>query len=98
MNKTHTFYVHNAMTAAYITVARFHFATDPAFQMFLALLENEGIPYRTPEVITIAIDPLLSLALGGIRVQVPESDEARALEILEQINTESGADETETGE
>ena len=46
------------------------------------LLETCGITATIPDQGTVTIDPILSQAIGGIRIQVKESDLARAREIL----------------
>ena len=37
-------------------------------------LENEGIPATVPDETTIGVAPLYINAIGGVRVQVPDSD------------------------
>jgi len=49
-----------------------------------AKLESEGIQCFVLNEITIQVDPLLSNAVGGAKLQVHEADAKRALEILEQ--------------
>jgi hypothetical protein len=46
------------------------------------LLETCGITSYMPDQGTVTIDPILSQAIGGIRIQVEENDLARAREIL----------------
>lgn len=48
----------------------------------LARLRDAGINCHLKDEITITIDPLLSPALGGIKLMVAESQVERALEIL----------------
>ena len=48
----------------------------------LARLRDAGINCHLKDEITITIDPLLSPALGGIKIMVAESQVERALEIL----------------
>lgn len=47
-----------------------------------ARLEASGIPALIPDQGAVAINPLLANAVGGIRIQVEESDAERAREIL----------------
>lgn len=51
-------------------------------QADLLLLESEEIPARLADGLTIQIDPLLSPALGGVKLQVPENFAAQAMSLL----------------
>lgn len=51
-------------------------------QADLLLLESEQIPARLGDGLTIQIDPLLSPALGGVKLQVPEVFAAQAMHLL----------------
>lgn len=51
--------------------------------MIAGILENEGIPSFLQDEFTVTIDPILSNAVGGIKLVVPESDAERAVEILQ---------------
>ena len=46
------------------------------------LLESNGITATIPDQGTVTLDPILANAIGGIRIQVSESDSERAREIL----------------
>jgi Putative prokaryotic signal transducing protein len=48
----------------------------------LAKLQDSGINCHLKDEYTITIDPLLSPALGGIKLMVAQSQVERALEIL----------------
>ncbi|HTR31451.1 MAG TPA: DUF2007 domain-containing protein [Puia sp.] len=50
----------------------------------LARLQDTGINCHLKDEYTISIDPLLSPALGGIKLMVAESQVERALEILNE--------------
>ena len=50
----------------------------------LARLQDSDIICHLKDELTITIDPLLSPALGGIKLMVAESHVARALEILNE--------------
>jgi Putative prokaryotic signal transducing protein len=50
----------------------------------LSMLQDAGINCHLKDEYTITIDPLLSPALGGIKLMVAGSQLARALELLEQ--------------
>lgn len=51
-------------------------------QADLLLLESEEIPARLGDGLTIQIDPLLSPALGGVKLQVPDAFAAQAMSLL----------------
>jgi hypothetical protein len=51
-------------------------------QADLLLLESEEIPARLGDGLTIQIDPLLSPALGGVKLQVPNAFAAQAMNLL----------------
>jgi hypothetical protein len=51
---------------------------EPKFQ-------SEGIPYFLKDQKTVAIDPLVSNAIGGIKLQVREEDEERAQKLIAEI-------------
>jgi putative signal transducing protein len=50
----------------------------------LARLQDSGISCHLKDEYTITIDPLLSPALGGIKLMVAESQVERALRVLGQ--------------
>ena len=50
----------------------------------LSMLQDAGINCHLKDEYTITIDPLLSPALGGIKLMVAGSQLERALELLEQ--------------
>jgi hypothetical protein len=58
----------------------------------LAKLRDAGINCHLKDEYTITIDPLLSPALGGIKLMVAESQAGRALELLEETAGEGGED------
>jgi len=70
---------------------RIHIATagqpleSDAIQM---KLESEGIESFTEGEMTIAVDPLLSNAIGGIRILVAEEDEEQARDVVERYRQE----------
>ncbi|HMN88445.1 MAG TPA: hypothetical protein PKD70_09925 [Saprospiraceae bacterium] len=81
------------MSNRFVTIARFNFATEPVFILLKMRLEQEGILYYAAEENTVGIDPLLSITLGGIRVQVEQANVIRALAILKTITTDTATDE-----
>lgn len=65
-----------------VTVATFWYQHQ--LLLVKSMLESEGIPCFTKDELTIQIQPLLSIPLGGIKLQVFESDVDRALNILHE--------------
>jgi hypothetical protein len=49
------------------------------------VLEGDGIEAFVPDEHTVSVDPALATALGGIRVMVRASDEARARDVLTAV-------------
>lgn len=80
----------------FVTVAAF----DETFRADVAraALEDAGLPVRITDREIVAMEWVLSNAVGGIKVQVPEADAVRAREILEAAFRdlkENGIDEEE---
>jgi hypothetical protein len=77
-----------------ITVATFTYPHQVA--ILIAMLESEGIECYSKDGNTVQVDPLLSNAIGGIKLQVRQTDEERANEIVEEyyknINDENTSD------
>ncbi len=82
----------------YIQIASFAYPTDPVYVLLVARLRHEGIEHAMADEITINADPLLSQAIGGVKVKVHVSDMARAREIYEAILQEQQQDEGITEE
>jgi Putative prokaryotic signal transducing protein len=59
--------------------------------MLLGRLEAENICCHLKDENTILADPLLSNAIGGIKLMVYTSQLQRALEIIEAVETGAGA-------
>lgn len=73
------------------TVARFQYSTEA--QIIKGRLEAEGIPVFLADQFTIETDPLVSNAIGGIKLKVYSHDTVKALRVLEKINEHSLDDE-----
>lgn len=69
-------------TDYFITVAIFNFAHE--LTIIRSRLEAEGIECRTLDELTVQVNPLYSPAVGGIKLQVKESDAQEAIEILKE--------------
>ena len=81
------------MEEAFSTVARFQYSSEA--QIFKGRLEAEGIQVFLGDQWTIDTDPLVSNAIGGIKLKVYSRDEAEALKILDSVNKYSLTDEGE---
>jgi hypothetical protein len=83
-----------------ITVAQCNIAAEAhAMRIFL---ESAGIPVFLADELTVAMDWLLSNAIGGVKVQVPERFAERAVQLLEGFvrptAEDSDLDEDDTDE
>lgn len=70
-----------------VTVASFTFPIEA--QMARAKLESEGIPAFVADEHTINMQWLYSNALGGVRIQVPDSYAESAVEVLSADHSEA---------
>jgi Zn finger protein HypA/HybF involved in hydrogenase expression len=52
------------------------------------VLEEEGISCWLKDENTVTIDPILTNAVGGIKIMVPQSEAPRAWEILSELRKE----------
>jgi hypothetical protein len=48
-------------------------------------LEDEGIDYLVPDELTTQVNPLYSVAVGGVRLQVRESQVSEVQELLKEL-------------
>jgi len=65
----------------WITIKTFWLSHEPT--MVKSYLESEGIDCFLKDELTINSDPLISNAIGGVKLQVQEEDYARAYELLQ---------------
>jgi predicted RNA-binding Zn-ribbon protein involved in translation (DUF1610 family) len=59
--------------------------------IIMGRLEEEGIKCWLKDENTVTIDPILTNAVGGIKLMVAESQAQRAFELLRQFKTEQHA-------
>lgn len=64
----------------WLTVARRHDAVEA--QLLLGRLQADGIDAQLADQNHVRADPLIALALGGVRVQVRRRDQALAQSII----------------
>ncbi len=71
------------MNPTFKTIARFQYSTEA--QIIKGRLESEGIKVFLSDHITIDTDPLVSNAIGGVKLKVLAEQEEDALLILDSI-------------
>ena len=82
------------MSDTFKTIARFQYSTEA--QIIKGRLEAEGIQVFLSDNLTIDTDPLVSNAIGGVKLKVLSTDALKAQHILETINKYSVNDEGHT--
>jgi len=82
------------MSDTFKTIARFQYSTEA--QIIKGRLEAEGIQVFLTDNLTIDTDPLVSNAIGGVKLKVLSTDALKAQHILESINKYSIDDEGHT--
>ncbi|MFD1016835.1 putative signal transducing protein [Winogradskyella rapida] len=75
------------MHDTFVTIAKYQYSTEA--EIIKGRLESEGISVFLKDNITIDTDPLVSQAIGGIKLNVLAKDEAQAVEILQAIQSYS---------
>jgi len=68
----------------FVTIATFNFAHE--ISVLRTILEREAIPHLFQNENLIAIDPLASLAYGGIQLKIHPNDADRVKQILNDLN------------
>ena len=71
------------MNQKFYTIASFEYPAD--VQILKGKLESEGIPVFLRDENTINSDPLISGAIGGVKLQVYTEDKEKALAIYNEI-------------
>ena len=69
----------------FITVAIFNFPHE--IIVLKSILDHEGIPYLFQNENLIGIDPLATIAYGGINLKVHPNDIEKVKEILNKLNS-----------
>lgn len=73
------------MSETFYTIASFEFTAD--VQIVKGKLESEGIAVFLKDENTLNSDPLISHAIGGVKLQVYESQREKALAIYNEIRS-----------
>ncbi|MGB5498811.1 MAG: DUF2007 domain-containing protein [Maribacter sp.] len=71
------------MEDLFYTIGSFDYPAD--VQIIKGKLESEGIPVFLKDENTINSDPLISFAIGGVKLQVYTKHKERALEIYNEV-------------
>ncbi|WP_452232733.1 DUF2007 domain-containing protein [Lacinutrix sp. MEBiC02595] len=79
------------MSDIFKTIAKYQYSTEA--QIIKGRLESEGIPVFLSDNFTIETDPLVSNAIGGIKLKVYVEDALQAQHILDTIQKYSIDDE-----
>ncbi|MDT0295275.1 DUF2007 domain-containing protein [Mesonia ostreae] len=71
------------MDSSWVVIANYQYSSEA--QIFKGRLEAEGILVYIQDEYTIDTDPLMSHAIGGVKLKVRQVDRDFALEILEKM-------------
>ena len=84
------------MSDSIITLTTFMFPTE-AYSL-VARLEEEGIECFLGDDTLVSVNPFLSNAVGGVKVNIKEKDSEKALSILSQIKQDNKKEERKVDE
>ena len=73
------------MEQEFYTIGAFEYVAD--VQVIKAKLESEGIPVFLRDENTLNTDPLISSAIGGVKLQVYSIDKEKAVNIYNNIRS-----------
>ncbi|MUU78501.1 putative signal transducing protein [Winogradskyella endarachnes] len=79
------------MQETFVTIAKFPYSTEA--QIAKGRLEADGIDVFLRDNLTIDTDPLVSQAIGGVKLKVLAKDEEKARAILQSIKAYSVNDD-----
>lgn len=82
------------MNQKFSTIAAFEYPAD--VQILKGRLESEGIPVFLRDENTLNSDPIISNAIGGVKLQVYTEDKERALTIYNEIRAYAVDDDGNT--
>nr|WP_294777347.1 DUF2007 domain-containing protein [uncultured Flavobacterium sp.] len=68
----------------FVTIATFNFAHE--ITILKTILDKENIPYWFQNENLVAVDPMASLAYGGIQLKVHPNDIQKVQTILDNLN------------
>ena len=79
------------MNETFVTIAKFTYSSEA--QIVKGRLEADGIQVFLGDNFTVDTDPLVSNAIGGVKLKVYKEDEERARKVLSEIAQYSIDDE-----
>ena len=79
------------MKDTFSKIAVFQYSSEA--QIFKGRLEAEGIQVYLRDQFTVDTDPLVSNAIGGVKIMVAQQDTNRAFQVLNDLNQYSLDDE-----
>ncbi len=82
----------------FIEITSYPYPNDPELAIFRIELEDAGIEYFEKDSQTLSLDPLLSNAIGGVKILVRTENEPEAHEILTEVRQRLGTEPTESGQ
>ena len=78
----------------FVEITSYPYPNDPELALFRIELEDAGIEFFEKDSQTLALDPLLSNAIGGVKILVRAENEPEAHEILTEIRLRLGTQPT----
>ena len=79
------------MQDSFITIAVYQFSSEA--HIIRGKLRSEGVNAFLVDDLTIDVDPLISNAIGGVKLKVPYQEKDKALEVLNSISKNLLTDE-----
>ncbi len=79
------------MSNTFTTIAAYSYSSEA--QIIKGRLEADGITVYLSDEFTIDTDPLVSQAIGGVKIKVPQDQAEKAIGILKSISKFSLSDE-----
>ncbi|MBR9758452.1 MAG: DUF2007 domain-containing protein [Algicola sp.] len=82
------------MKSQFKTIAKYQYSAEA--EIIKGLLNSEGIDAFLSDHLTIDTDPIISHAIGGVKLRVPAHQEAEALKIMASLHQYSVDDQGQT--
>ena len=78
------------LPSQFVEITSYPYPNDPEMAIFRIELDIAGIEYFEKDSQTLALDPLLSSAIGGVKILVRAENEPEAHAILTEIRQRLG--------
>jgi hypothetical protein len=78
----------------FIELTSYSYATDAELHILRNSLDEQNIEFYEKDAMTIAADPLLSNAIGGLKIMVRQSNEVDAHDVLTTVRQQLGTEIT----